>query len=402
MLGRSHPLRLLLVACITVQTLIPASARADHLFGRLKRFVGESTYHGTEPKSCSVNSIEQLAEHIDWMEHHIDTYGSVVAKQPDIWGEARLTKHRDEYERILFRELNQFKSTINASISQGDGAFLAQALALSNAATGATSTPAQVPEGAVTIDVANAQLRGVESPAATTFQRFGITDPDNPTEPGIKLEPTTYLDQMSRYLQHLHELRRVNEGDDTSDSPGYALNLVRMPVSILPGKLTREGFGAEITVTATPVISDDLLPTTFTKLVINDAVQQLRLPLTREVERLLTESPDESSESDAGAGEASSEQTKNPSLSLRSVDATPPTGSAGGNAAIALTMITDIYGKAELKAVATHFQEHYYGRNVRWNGCPDCENGTQECRVNLLDVQAWLRPATQAAHRLLS
>ena len=68
-----------------------------------------------------------LAENIDWLEHHIDTYGSVVAKSPDIWGEARLTKFRDEYEKMMFRELAGFEVRINASIAQSDSAFLAQA-----------------------------------------------------------------------------------------------------------------------------------------------------------------------------------------------------------------------------------------------------------------------------------
>ena len=100
----------------------------------------------------------------------------------------------------------------------------------------------------------------------------------------VALEPVVHLDELARYLQHLDELRRINEGDDTSRSPGYSLNLVRIPVSILPGKLTRTGFGAEITVTATPVITDDLMPTTFHNLAVNDVVDVLGLPLVRATE----------------------------------------------------------------------------------------------------------------------
>ena len=99
----------------------------------------------------------------------------------------------------------------------------------------------------------------------------------------LSLEPTIQLDQMSRYLNHLHELRRINEGDDIADSPGYALNLVRIPVSVLPGRQTRKGYGAEITITAEPYLSDELLPTTFRNLVINDVVDQLAYPMTRVV-----------------------------------------------------------------------------------------------------------------------
>ena len=98
---------------------------------------------------------------------------------------------------------------------------------------------------------------------------------------GIALEPTVQLDQEARYLNHLQHLRRINEGDDTADSPGYSLDLVRIPVSVLPGKRTDKGYGAEITFTATPILSDELLPTTFRNLVINDLVEQIGLPLTQ-------------------------------------------------------------------------------------------------------------------------
>ncbi|WDQ16453.1 hypothetical protein [Rhodopirellula sp. P2] len=276
--------RAFLVALILGQTILSPVATAKNPLARLKRLITETKYHGTEPQLGEDGAMECLAEHIDWVEHHIDTYGSVVAKQPDIWGEARLTKHRDEYERMMFREIDAFNATINASISQTDSSFLAQAVALSNAA-GATVTPADAPAGGTKTAVANAQLANAKN-LETDFTSFGIKTDPKPETPGISLEPTVLLDQRSRYLKHLHELRRINEGDDTSDSPGYSLNLVRLPVSILPGKITRQGFGAEITVTAQPVISDDLLPTTFQNLVVNDVVDFLGLPMVRLTERL--------------------------------------------------------------------------------------------------------------------
>lgn len=253
---RDTHLRTLLAGCVVLQSLAPSVAPADPIFGRLGRLVHEATYYGVEPTTCEVGAIEELAENIDWLEHHIDKYGSVVAKQPDIWGEARLTKHRDEYERILFRELSEFEFKINAANAQSDTAFFAQAIALSNAVSGSTPDLPDLPD-----------LSSATKTTANATAIHGATS--------IGLEPTIHLDQLSRYVQHLHELRRINEGDDGADSPGYSLNLVRVPVSILPGKLTDKGFGAEVTVTATPVITDDLLPTTFRNLLINDLTDQL-------------------------------------------------------------------------------------------------------------------------------
>src|SRR5262249_46738044 len=92
--------------------------------------------------------------------------------------------------------------------------------------------------------------------------------------------PTEFLDQMANYIHHLNDLRRINEGDDTADSPGYGLHLVRIPVSILPGTLTRKGYGAQITITATPYLGRDLLPTTLRNLVVNDLRAQTSAALT--------------------------------------------------------------------------------------------------------------------------
>jgi hypothetical protein len=286
---RDAYLRTLLAGCVVLQSLAPSVAPADPILGRLGRLVHEATYHGHEPATCEVGAIEDLAENIDWLEHHIDRYGSIVAKQPDIWGEARLTKHRDEYERVLFRKLGGFEYRLNAAIAQSDSSFLAQALALSAAASpGATQVGTNGPAAVQTVNSTSVNATTVNPDpftvpqAATVFGKLEIAGADK-----IALEPTIELDQLSRYVQHLHELRRINEGDDTSDSPGYSMNLVRIPVSILPGKLTREGFGAEITVTATPALSDDLMPTTFRNLAINDVVDMLGLPITRTTEALI-------------------------------------------------------------------------------------------------------------------
>jgi hypothetical protein len=83
------------------------------------------------------------------------------------------------------------------------------------------------------------------------------------------------LQEMDGYLHYLQQLRRNNEGDDTKDSPGYALDLVRIPVSVLPGRKTREGYGAEITITATPYLTPELLPVTFRNMIENDLVDLL-------------------------------------------------------------------------------------------------------------------------------
>lgn len=275
-----------------------------------------------KPKS----SVECLAKEIDSLESHIDEYGSVIAKKPDVWGEARLTQHRSQFEQIMAQQLNQFELLLNGNLSRSDQAFLVNALTLSAAISGPqaiVTQPAMVstvvtPDGnstspnATTVveetldstgKVTKRTTTKTGQPAGTPINppstdSFTIPTPNFQQQPllsnsigfgglktsGIGLEPVEELNQLKRYLDHLNQIRRQNEGDDVSDSPGYSINLVRIPVSILPGKKTREGYGAEITITATPVLSEETLPRTFREWVINDLVDELTIPTLRNID----------------------------------------------------------------------------------------------------------------------
>lgn len=237
-------------------------------------------------------TVEQLARHVDCLERHIDEYGSVTAKVPDVWGEERLTAHRWEFEQEMAQDLGTFTNRVNASIRRADSAFLASATAIS-AALGAPSTNVTSRSliGGVKVEGNSTTTPATTTPGtpATTTEtgtaEAGITPPTSvaPFEQAdgdiSSLEPQIHLDQKARYLNHLHELRRINEGDDTKDLPGYALNLIRVPVSVMPGRKTRIGHGAEITMTVTPQYGDQLLPITFRQLATNDLVNQFTLSL---------------------------------------------------------------------------------------------------------------------------
>ena len=294
---------------------------------------------GRRARVCHEPTIMSLAEDLDWVQRRIDEYGSVTAKIPDVWGQARLTKYRHEYEREMADELGRFQLTVQGSVARSDQAYLANAMALSAAvqarpsvrpnptpAIAPTMAPATAPQVVVlerTTETNITKETGTETtktreglpPAPTTASTpapaaappaepppFNPIDPSDPTAlitstdsfikrietrlpgalgfatigaGGITLEPTERLNQKSRYLQHLQELRRINEGDDVADSPGYALHLMRIPVSVLPGRRTDHGYGAEIMFSLEPVLGPELLSVTFRNLVTNDVVDQM-------------------------------------------------------------------------------------------------------------------------------
>jgi hypothetical protein len=262
-------------------------------------------------------SVEDLAQRIDKLERELQYTGRINVKAPDVWGQARLTAHREEFEQQMAGQLTAFTPTTNAEIAIADQAFLSQALTLSGAARGingqplASSTAPNAPQyvtfDTTTLNSLNPAQTVVPTPPAGTgtddrIAKGSFTSSYNIVANGpnalltatrntdwsksgaFQLEPEIILDQRKRFLDHLHEIRRINEGDDTSDSPGYSLNLVRVPVSILPGDHTRENYGAEVTFIAEPHVTEELLPTTFRELVVNDLIDQLALPIVKLVD----------------------------------------------------------------------------------------------------------------------
>ncbi len=275
-LCRNHSLRVC-VAWMTCLTMLlpPAAIAEDGLFGL---FRGQSA--GTP--------VEQLARQIDKLEKHIDQNGSIVIKTPDVWGESRLMRHRSDVETQLKARLGAFDFRINAIQSTRDAAFLATAVALQEQiAAGVTAVPATATTPgtpgspgdvsaltATSFNAASSRMIGNPTDGTNTFlvpRNVFLTQ----TKPTIGIEPVIELDQMNRYLQHLNELRRLNEGDDNSDTPGYALNLIRIPVSVLPGRRTEQGFGAEVQITIDPYMSDEILPMAFKDFVINGVVDRI-------------------------------------------------------------------------------------------------------------------------------
>jgi hypothetical protein len=287
---RLRPLMLLVVATSLIAT--PAAAEFPRLFRSLTAPFRAT--HRDAPPLPADPCLDQLTGEVAWLEHHVNHFGSIVAKAPDVWGQNRLTRHRAEYEDQMRAQLDRFQSRSSAALRRSDQAFLGMALALQSAsgnrrrgdqvavpaATGSASVINSIqgllPSTNEAVNRADPVVIARTAPFMLPAGPPGVSFGDEP----LGLEPTLHLDQLSRYLNHLNQLRRINEGDDSADSPGYSLNLVRVPVSITPGDLTRKGHGAEITFIAEPILGDDLLPATFRNLVINDLVDVIAPALT--------------------------------------------------------------------------------------------------------------------------
>ena len=293
-----------------------------------------------QSRVATERTMRSIGADLDSLEHHIECYGSATAKTPDVWGQARLTRYREEFEREMASEVDAFRLNLQGSNRRTDQSFAAYSMSLAAAIqdpvpaakpSGSTSssapalressrettktetidlTPDDIKDNSDGLNTATTKTTSTFAPATTSSpSRVAIpTLPNSGGEltslanafnrnnaglqpltidknqfaqgNGIGIEPTRYLQQKKRYLDLLNQLRRENEGDDVADSPGYSLNLMRIPVSILPGKHTDSGHGAEVTMSLTPILGPELLKETMRGFIINDLVSQLGFPLT--------------------------------------------------------------------------------------------------------------------------
>ena len=284
---------------------------------------------GWKAQPGTPNTFAQIARSIDDIEDKILDDGLVVIKQPDVWGQSRMTLYRKDFEAMMrAKGPDDFKEVLAAHVARLDEASLESQTSLgfalgSPAAKsgggglgsrrgGATPSPAGGASAAMSPTIVSilhpaspasahsgtssgsggdgpspsggdsTKSGGADSPFKTPLPSF-----DEPyallsgkgafqkLETRLGLDPPIFLDEKKRYFDHLNEIRRVNIGDDNADSAGYGLYLIRMPVSIQPGEITLKGHGALLTVTAHHEFDSNFLRNSFHNLVINDLVDQL-------------------------------------------------------------------------------------------------------------------------------
>ena len=122
---------------------------------------------------------------------------------------------------------------------------------------------------------------------SSPFPLISTTSRQATGQPGVGIEPTIQLDEQANYINHLHQLRRVNGGDDLTDMAGYGLYLLRLPVSLVPGPESRKGKGAIVTMEARHELYDDLLQNTFRDVVVMDLTSALTQVINEEIHNLL-------------------------------------------------------------------------------------------------------------------
>ncbi|HKM55810.1 MAG TPA: hypothetical protein VJY33_20565 [Isosphaeraceae bacterium] len=226
-------------------------------------------FHFGDPATASRPlRMSEIGNWIDHVGEKIRDDGIVAVKQPDIFSQARLTKYRKDFEEQMSAELTKFQFVLSARIARLDAATTTSTTSLGAALAPPGTTSVTAPQAPATPQFGpGASLDLSKTPFANLTVGQGSGQ--------IGVEPTVFLDEKKRFLDHLNEIRRVSIGPDQSDSAGYSLYLMRLPVSITPGECTYQGHGADMAVTLEHEFGKSFLPSTIRNLVVNDLVAQL-------------------------------------------------------------------------------------------------------------------------------
>ena len=316
-----------------------------------------------DPENAEIISVHQLACLIDHLDKSLYRRGQVAVKAPDVWGQNRMTKYRNEFENQMKTQLDQFELILSAYLRRSDAAALTSATTVAAAvqpggaagASGTLTATTVASQGTPGIpgnlvNNANTQI-GTISKLLMPSDLQNLTLANSGAKQGIGLEPTVVLDQRARYLNHLHELRRINAGDDSTDMPGYGLYLMRMPVSLLPGPESQVGKGASVTVEAKFEPTTDLLPVTFRNVVILDTTYQLKDILTQALHRTIDLTATDISKCLATTGTTGRQL---PGANLRSL---PGMGMGSSRVAITTTEVPEVYGSRNLQKVVDDIKQ---------------------------------------------
>ncbi len=229
-------------------------------------------------------SVSELCWRLDCLTEELRDDGMILLKQPDVFSQARLTRFRNDFDTQMSTDLANFHLVLAARISRLDAATTTSTTALSGALSAPGTTHVTQPTTPTFMDTSKLFPAGgatVVDPTKGPLSSIGLANQGQGTSAssaaalGLGVDPTVYLDEKKRFLEHLNQIRRISLGPDQNDSSGYGLYLVRMPVSIFPGDRTYQGHGADLAVNVEHEFPPDFLPSTFQNLVVNDLVDEV-------------------------------------------------------------------------------------------------------------------------------
>ena len=221
--------------------------------------------------------ILEAARCVTTFEDDLRMDGTISVKSPDVWSDSNLMHSIQEFDKELESTLGEFKETIQAFIANSDRAGgqseTTLAISLDPTTTGTSEAPA-APAAAATPAAPQGGLFdvGVSDAAFAILSKLpAFAQPK--TE--FRLEPTQRERQHATYVSVNQSLRRRNMAGDNTRKAGYGLYMFRIPVSVIPGEETSQGYSAVANFRARLVTTPSDVKHTLPRMAIADLVEAM-------------------------------------------------------------------------------------------------------------------------------
>jgi hypothetical protein len=124
------------VGCMNVSGIVPDGRHHSNI-------IDYSLFRrpGNAVADLKDDPVHQLAKDLTVIEDDIRRDGSITVKRPDVWGDAGMMSHLQEFEEQMKSRTLKFEETIQSFRSESDFAKLAASVGISEDTTGAKAAP---------------------------------------------------------------------------------------------------------------------------------------------------------------------------------------------------------------------------------------------------------------------
>ena len=240
--------------------------------------------------------ILEVARCVTQFEDQLRRDGTISAKTPDVWTDSNLMHSIQEFDQEMEKSLDQFSETIQAFISESDregllseleAAFQAEGATFSAIAENGSST--RLPPATDLSSLGNLNINAAEKIFSALSAIPELAKPKGE----FRLEPTERERQHATYINVNQSLRRGKMGGDNTRRAGYGLYLFRIPVSVIPGEETHQGYSAVANFRARMQLTPADVKYTLPRMAIAELVDVLAPKVRAQWETKLTKSTED-------------------------------------------------------------------------------------------------------------
>jgi hypothetical protein len=172
------------------------------------------------------NPLLQAAQCVTRLEDELRNEGTISVKAPDVWGDSNLMHSIQEFDEEMDKTIGAFTETLQGISADSDVAKSQRDL----------QALFSTPESTATLPTTTSLTFGDRTSLATLLSSTKAEK--------LSIEPTASELQHATYVYLNQRLRRRNMAGDNTRKAGYGLYMFRIPISVIPGEDTSQGYSA--------------------------------------------------------------------------------------------------------------------------------------------------------------